>query len=223
MSEQVEQVLRMVDRELTVEEVASEAMQIELRIILGTHRPADLVRREVLRASRQHIQSQLDLTRRLLSTRRGVSLVLSGPGPRGPHPEAGGCPVGGVAAHGGAGSKAARAGAARCSAKRNGPMTRELTEDEVAAEISDIEVRLIRGTSNQADLDRYSVFKASRQHLLRERSYARQALDSMDDELRGMIGDLAEVHLAEVEAALLVAPSLTEAVLANPPLNQIEP
>jgi hypothetical protein len=80
MSEQVEQVLRMVDRELTVEEVASEAMQIELRIILGTHRPADLVRREVLRASRQHIQSQLDLTRRLLSTRRGVSLVLSGPG-----------------------------------------------------------------------------------------------------------------------------------------------
>ena len=68
------------ERELTVEEVASEATQIELRIILGTHRPADLVRREVLRASRQHIQSQLDLARRLLSTRRGVSLVLSGPG-----------------------------------------------------------------------------------------------------------------------------------------------
>lgn len=67
------------ERELTVEEVASEATQIELRIIMGTHRPADLVRREVLRASRQHIQSQLDLARWLLSTRHGVSLVFSGP------------------------------------------------------------------------------------------------------------------------------------------------
>lgn len=67
------------EQELTVEEVASEATQIELRIILGTHRPADLVRREVLRASRQHIQSQLDLTRWLLSTKEGVSLVLGGP------------------------------------------------------------------------------------------------------------------------------------------------
>jgi hypothetical protein len=66
------------ERELTVEEVASEATQIELRIIFGMHCPADLVRREVLRASRQHIQSQLDLTRRLLSTREGDSLVLGG-------------------------------------------------------------------------------------------------------------------------------------------------
>lgn len=102
-------------------------------------------------------------------------------------------------------------------------MTRELTEDEVAAEVSGIEVRLILGTSSQADVDRYFVLKASRQHLLRERFYARQVLDSMDDERRGMIGDLAEAHLAEVEAALLAAPSLTEAVLANPPPNQIEP
>lgn len=90
-------------------------------------------------------------------------------------------------------------------------MTRELTEDEAAAEASDIEVRLILGTSSQADLDRYLALKASRQLLLRERSYARQTLDSMDDELRGMIGDLAEAHLAAVEAALLAAPSLTKA------------
>lgn len=69
----------MADRELTVKEVSAEATQIELRIILGTHRPPDLVRREVLRASRQHIQSQLDLTRWLLSTREGVSLILGGP------------------------------------------------------------------------------------------------------------------------------------------------
>lgn len=102
-------------------------------------------------------------------------------------------------------------------------MTRELTEDEVAAEASDIEVRLIRGTSSQADLDRYLILQASRQLLLRERFYARQVLGSMDGELHGMIGDLAEAHFAEVEAALLVAPSLTEAVLANPLLNQIEP
>lgn len=69
----------MADRELTVEEVSAEATQIELRIILGTHRPPDLVRCEVLRASRQHIQSQLDTTRWLLSTMNGISLVFGGP------------------------------------------------------------------------------------------------------------------------------------------------
>jgi hypothetical protein len=68
----------MADQELTVEQVESEATQIELRIILGTQRPADLARREVLRASRQHIQAQLSLARRSLSVRQGVHLVFTG-------------------------------------------------------------------------------------------------------------------------------------------------
>ena len=102
-------------------------------------------------------------------------------------------------------------------------MTRELTEDEVVAEASEIELRLIRGTSSQADRDRYPALKASRQLLLRDRSCARETLDSLDDKLRGMIGGLAEAHLAEIEAALLTAPLLMAEQPDLPQQEQAQP
>jgi hypothetical protein len=89
-------------------------------------------------------------------------------------------------------------------------MVRELAVEEVEAEVSSIEVRLILGASTGADLDRYLVLKASRQYLSRELVHARHLLDTLDDELHRMIGDLAQAHLVEIEVALSRASTLTE-------------